>query len=81
MKVANQPVEGEARENFSIANGGIVMPKLDCPDFDQTARDTIAAAFPDREVVQISHGAVAEGGGIHCSTQQPPLGRRAGEME
>jgi len=59
--------------NFYIANGGIVMSRFDSPQSDRTARDTVATAFPDRKVVQISFSAVAEGGGgIHCSTQQQP---------
>jgi agmatine deiminase len=64
--------------NFYIANGGIVMSKFGSPAADQAARDTIAAAFPDREVVQIFYDAVAEGGGgIHCSTQQQPAAGEA----
>ena len=58
--------------NFYIANGGIVMPGFD-DAADKIAYRTIAAAFPDREVVQVPcldllHG----GGGIHCITQQQP---------
>lgn len=59
--------------NFYIANGAIVMPKFGNRRFDTAARDTIARAFPGREVVQISIEDVAEGGGgIHCITQQQP---------
>lgn len=58
--------------NFYIANGGIVIPGFQDPA-DAAALKTIAAAFPDRQVVQIDvvdliHG----GGGIHCVTQQQP---------
>ena len=40
---------------------------------DDRARDTVAAAFPDREVVQVDVNGIAPGGGaIHCITQQQP---------
>ena len=58
--------------NFYIANGGIVMPKFGIPE-DDTARVVIAAAFPDRAVVQVDISEIAGGGGgIHCITQQRP---------
>lgn len=58
--------------NFYIANGGVVMPKFGLPG-DSAAREFIAAAFPDREVVQVDVSALsAGGGGIHCITQQMP---------
>lgn len=60
--------------NFYIANGGIVMPGFDDPN-DARAKEIVAAAFPDREVVQVPSLAVAAGGGvIHCITQQQPKG-------
>ena len=59
--------------NFYIANGGIVMPKFGVPA-DDAARAAIAAAFPDRTVVQVDISTLAGGGGgIHCITQQQPL--------
>lgn len=58
--------------NFYIANGGIVMPAFD-DTADKTAYKTIAAAFPDREVVQVEASDLLHGGGgIHCITQQEP---------
>jgi agmatine deiminase len=58
--------------NFYIANGGVVMPKFGIPE-DETARATVAAAFPDRKVVQVDISEIAGGGGgIHCITQQRP---------
>jgi agmatine deiminase len=61
--------------NFYIANGGIVMPGFDDPN-DAAAREIVAEAFPDREVVQVPSLAIAAGGGvIHCITQQQPKGQ------
>ncbi|RVU38867.1 agmatine deiminase family protein [Hwanghaeella grinnelliae] len=58
--------------NFYIANGGVVMPKFGIPE-DDAARDAVAAAFPDRTVVQVDVSTVSQGGGgIHCITQQQP---------
>ena len=58
--------------NFYIANGGIVMPSFGI-DRDEEARRTVAALFPDREVVQVDVSDIAPGGGgIHCITQQQP---------
>lgn len=58
--------------NFYLANGGVVMPEFDDPA-DKPACRTIAAAFPDRAVIQVDARAIVEGGGgIHCITQQQP---------
>jgi agmatine deiminase len=58
--------------NFYIANGGIVMPKFGIAE-DVAARAVVAAAFPDRIVVQVDVSEIAScGGGIHCITQQQP---------
>jgi agmatine deiminase len=63
--------------NFYTANGGIIMPKFGDERADQAARQVIAAAFPDRRVVQLLIDAIAEdGGGIHCITQQQPSGKK-----
>ena len=58
--------------NFYIANGGVVMPKFGIPE-DDPAKAIVAAAFPDRIVVQVDISEIASGGGgIHCITQQRP---------
>lgn len=58
--------------NFYIANGAIIMPGFGI-DRDDEARQTVAALFPDREVVQLNIVDIAcGGGGIHCITQQQP---------
>jgi len=58
--------------NFYIANDAVVMPAFDDP-MDDPAREIVAAAFPERQVVQLpALDIVAGGGGIHCITQQQP---------
>jgi agmatine deiminase len=58
--------------NFYLANGGVVMPSFDDRN-DEAARETIAACFPDRDILQIDALDIVQGGGgIHCITQQEP---------
>lgn len=60
--------------NFYLTNGGLIMPAFDDPA-DLAARELLGAAFPGREIVQLpALDIVAGGGGIHCITQQMPLG-------
>ena len=58
--------------NFYLANGAVIMPMFD-DRMDDPAYKAIAAAFPDRRVVQLDAAdLVYGGGGIHCITQQQP---------
>ena len=58
--------------NFYLANGGVIMPGFDDRN-DETARETVAACFPGRDILQIQGLDIVEGGGgIHCITQQEP---------
>lgn len=58
--------------NFYLCNGGLVMPSFDDPH-DGRARDTLAQAFPGRDIAVVpALPIVAGGGGIHCITQQEP---------
>ena len=60
--------------NFLIVNGGIILPTFDDPN-DDVAREIIAGAFPDREVVTVPGREIVLGGGnVHCITQQQPRG-------
>jgi agmatine deiminase len=60
--------------NFYIANGAIIAPSFDDP-MDDEAAAILAGAFPDRRIVQIPALDILEGGGgIHCITQQQPVG-------
>lgn len=58
--------------NFYICNGGIIFPMFGDGN-DENARQTLAKAFPDREIVGIYAREILLGGGnIHCITQQVP---------
>jgi len=61
--------------NFYYANYGIVMPSFDDP-MDAVAAEVLEKTFPDRRIVQVPALDIVEGGGgIHCITQQQPVGR------
>ncbi len=59
--------------NFSIVNGGVVMPGFGDPA-DEEACSVVARLFPRRSVVQVPTLELAKAdGGIHCITQQQPI--------
>ena len=61
--------------NFYLANGAVIMPSFDQPEYDDAAARVAAKAFPEREVVQVPGGDIIKGGGnVHCITQQQPRG-------
>jgi agmatine deiminase len=63
--------------NVYVANGGVVAPLADHP-LDAEALETLASAFPDRDVVGVPARIVRYGGGgPHCITQQIPAEGRA----
>jgi len=62
--------------NFYIANGAVVAPRFDDPH-DALAKAQLAALFPGRRIVMVpAREILLGGGGIHCITQQEPLGGR-----
>lgn len=70
---AKGPIFCSSYINFYVANGAVVMPGYGISR-DLQARETVQAAFPDHEVVQVPINDIACGGGaIHCITQQQPL--------
>jgi agmatine deiminase len=72
---SDSPYFCDSYVNFYIANGGIVMPRFGEQKADTAAAEMVARAFSGRQVVQIAIDAIAAGGGgIHCSTQQQPIG-------
>ncbi len=59
--------------NFYIANGAVILPAFGEERYDSQAKETLAAVFPEREVVMVDGLPIAFGGGcIHCITQQQP---------
>jgi agmatine deiminase len=58
--------------DFYIANAAVYVPAFDDAG-DEEAAKSIAAAFPEREVVQLDMADIAlRGGAIHSLTQQQP---------
>jgi agmatine deiminase len=59
--------------NHYIANGGVVLPVFDDPA-DGPAKEVLARAFPDREVVTVPGLDIVKNGEgcVHCITQQEP---------
>jgi agmatine deiminase len=61
--------------NFYVCNGAVIVPKFGDRRADANARKKLAALFPKREIVMLNiDGIAAGGGGIHCATQQEPIG-------
>lgn len=61
--------------NFYIANRIVLAPTFSDPN-DRTALNTLAALFPDREIIGIPCRDLVLGlGTLHCLTQQEPQGR------
>jgi agmatine deiminase len=59
--------------NWYLCNGAVMMPKFDDRAADKAAHSLVRELYPDREIVQLTINALAEGGGgIHCVTQQQP---------
>ncbi len=60
--------------NFLIINGAVLMPAYGDPA-DIEAAAVLAAAFPDREIVQVPCRALIwQNGSLHCITMQLPEG-------
>lgn len=61
--------------NFYIANKAVIVPQFGDPA-DTAAISTLAALFPEREIIPIAARDILIGGGnIHCITQQIPKWR------
>ena len=61
--------------NFLIINGAVLMPTYRQPENDAKAKDILAQAFPDRQIVAIDAcTAIRQHGSIHCLTMQFPEG-------
>ncbi len=69
----------ETYVNFYQANGAVVVPTAGNAD-DLHALERLRTIFPDREVVGVPAPVIAYGGGgIHCITQQVPVGAGTAE--
>ena len=62
--------------NHLVVNGGVIASSFGDAN-DEQARGILAEAYPGRDVVLVeSRPLFARGGGIHCITQQQPVGAR-----
>lgn len=64
--------------NFYLVNGGVILPVFgdDAEETDRQALQILEREFPDRRVVPVDGMAlIAEGGNVHCITQQMPAAR------
>ena len=58
--------------NFVLTNRRVIYPLLD-PETDPGARETLARAFPEHEVIGLeSREILLHGGDLHCISQQVP---------
>jgi agmatine deiminase len=59
--------------NYYVCNGAVIAPQFGDKIADDEARETFAALYPGRKIVQLDIDPLgASGGGIHCATQQQP---------
>ncbi len=61
--------------NFYVCNGAVISAEFGDDEADAAAARMLGELYQGREIVSINVDAIGEaGGGIHCSTQQQPLG-------
>ncbi|MFF4647932.1 agmatine deiminase family protein [Streptomyces sp. NPDC001389] len=59
--------------NYYTPNGAVIAPRFGDASADGVAHAVLQAAYPGRQVVQISiKGIASGGGGIHCATRSHP---------
>lgn len=59
--------------NFLVLNGAVLVPTYGQPSLDHEAMNTIAEAFPSREIIGIdARTIIRQHGSIHCLTMQIP---------
>lgn len=57
--------------NFLVVNGAVLCPTYSQPELDRMALDTIAQAFPGRDMVPIDcRSVIRQHGSLHCCTMQ-----------
>ncbi len=58
--------------NYVLTNQRVIFPLLD-PEYDGGAKETLARAFPNHEIVGLeSREILLHGGDLHCISQQMP---------
>lgn len=72
--IINSKAAPASYANYLVTNGLVLVPTFGQPRSDDRAMGTIADMFPGRAVRGIeSRPFLAEGGAVHCLTQQEPL--------
>ncbi len=62
--------------NYYVCNGAVIGAEFGDDVADEKARSTLQQLYPGRKIINIDVDPIGEaGGGIHCSTQQQPLGK------
>lgn len=62
--------------NYFVCNGAVIGAEFGDDQADDEAARILGQLYPDRKIVSLNVDAIGEsGGGIHCSTQQQPLGK------
>ncbi len=65
--------------NFLVINDAVLYPTYGQPDLDDEASQTIADAFPDREIIGIDcRSVIVQHGSLHCCTMQFPKETKKG---
>ena len=68
-------VKAASYANYLVTNGLVIAPKYGNQAKDEAAASALKDAYEGRMVVQIDPSAINyAGGGIHCCTQQQPVG-------
>ena len=62
--------------NYFVCNGAVIGAEFGDDKADDEAARILGQLYPNRKIVSLNVDAIGEsGGGIHCSTQQQPLGK------
>lgn len=68
-------IKSSSYANYLATNGLVIAPKYGNKSKDDEALSALKNAFPGRDVVQMDPSSLNyAGGGIHCVTQQQPVG-------
>jgi len=61
--------------NFLVLNEAVLYPTYNQPDNDEKAKEVLASAFPDKEIIGIDcRTLIKQHGSLHCVTMQYPAG-------
>ena len=72
-------VKSSSYANYLVSDRVVIAPKYGDSEKDDAAAKVLESAYEGRSIVQIDPGAINyAGGGIHCCTQQQPVGTAVG---